>query len=565
MSSSRPAERPATGWRDPAGWSLRARLLAVQILLLALVCTIIGVATQLALHSLLFNQLDTQLNTISSGAVQFESAPPGQGHSRDGLGQVGQPGQGPDFLHLPGLPINAVGVSVEPSGRLEDYGILNSYGAGGQGGEGEQRPNTSPIALSAARTLATVPTDGRTHSLGLGQLGDYQVLAATTKDGTTVVIGLPLDTINTTQTELTWVFSLVAGGGLLAAGVIGALIIRRTLRPLRRVAATAGRVAELPLDRGEVALSVRVPEIDTDPRTEVGQVGGALNRMLGHIAGALAARQASETRVRQFLADASHELRTPLAAIRGYAELARRSRDSVPADIAHALRRVESESARMTTLVEDLLLLARLDSGRPLEQEPVDLSMLVVDAVSDAHVAGPQHRWRLELPEEPVTVTGDGARLHQVLANLLTNARTHTPAGSTVTVGISASRLGEAVLTVTDDGPGIPPELLPQVFDRFARGDTSRSRAAGSTGLGLAIVAAVVAAHHGTVEVDSRPGRTAFTVRLPGANPVTSNDPADLTATTPIELPGTHSGRTGPAQPPARSRAQGGHHDRARP
>jgi two-component system OmpR family sensor kinase len=240
--------------------------------------------------------------------------------------------------------------------------------------------------------------------------------------------------------------------------------------------------------------------------------------MLGHVAAALAARQASETRVRHFVADASHELRTPLAAIRGYAELAGRFGDSVPPDVAHAMRRVHSETARMTTLVEDLLLLARLDSGRPLDREPVDLTMLVINAISDAHVAGRDHNWRLDLPDEPVTVTGDPARLHQVLANLLANARTHTPPATTVVASLRAT--GDRVeLSVVDDGPGIPAELLPEVFDRFARGDSSRSRAAGSTGLGLAIVAAVVEAHHGSVEVTSRPGHTAFTVLLPAGGP----------------------------------------------
>jgi two-component system OmpR family sensor kinase len=262
---------------------------------------------------------------------------------------------------------------------------------------------------------------------------------------------------------------------------------------------------------------VRVPEADTDPRTEVGQVGSALNRMLGHVADALAVRHASETRVRQFVADASHELRTPLAAIRGYAELTRRSRDEVPRDVAHALGRVESESARMTTLVDDLLLLARLDSGRPLDNDAVELSGLVVDAVNDAHAAGPEHRWLLSLPDQAITVPGDTARLHQVLANLLANARTHTPPGSTVTTGLTTTSDGWAEVTVTDDGPGIPPDLLPDIFERFARGDTSRSRAAGSTGLGLAIVAAVVDAHRGAVSVGSIRGRTVFTVRLPHA------------------------------------------------
>jgi two-component system OmpR family sensor kinase len=268
---------------------------------------------------------------------------------------------------------------------------------------------------------------------------------------------------------------------------------------------------------------VRVPERDTDTRTEIGQVGSAVNQMLGHVSKALVARQASEMRVRQFVADASHELRTPLAAIRGYAELARREEDDTEG-VAHALRRVESESARMTTLVDDLLLLARLDSGRPLSQEEVDLTLVVVDAVSDAQVAGPTHRWQLDLPEEPVTTTGDPARLHQVLANLLANARTHTPAGTTVWCGLR-TEADRSVVTVTDNGPGIPAALQPEIFNRFVRGDSSRSRAAGSTGLGLAIVAAVVAAHHGTVSVESRPGMTTFTVYLPHSE-VAAGQPA---------------------------------------
>jgi two-component system OmpR family sensor kinase len=236
--------------------------------------------------------------------------------------------------------------------------------------------------------------------------------------------------------------------------------------------------------------------------------------MLDHVGNALEARHASETQVRQFVADASHELRTPLAAIRGYAELSRRSPAPIPDEIAHVLGRVESEAKRMTGLVEDLLLLARLDAGRPLAHDPVDLTMLVVDAVSDAHAAGPRHYWQLDLPEEPVTVVGDQQRLHQVLANLLANARTHTPEGTTVTVAVCATD-DAAVLRVSDSGPGIPAELRPHIFERFARGDSSRSRAAGSSGLGLSFVSAVVAAHRGTVSVESRPGQTAFTVRLP--------------------------------------------------
>jgi two-component system OmpR family sensor kinase len=182
--------------------------------------------------------------------------------------------------------------------------------------------------------------------------------------------------------------------------------------------------------------------------------------------------------------------------------------------VAHAMKRVQSETERMTNLVEDLLLLARLDSGRPLERESVDLSLVAVDAVSDAHVAGPDHQWELDLPEKPVVVCGDAARLHQVVTNLLANARIHTGAGTVVTTRL-ASDTTHAVLSVIDNGPGIPEQLQSEVFERFARGDTSRSRKGGSTGLGLAIVTAVVKAHHGTITLDSTPGHTAFTVRLP--------------------------------------------------
>jgi two-component system OmpR family sensor kinase len=269
--------------------------------------------------------------------------------------------------------------------------------------------------------------------------------------------------------------------------------------------------------------------------------------MLGHVERALGRRAASEARLRRFAADASHELRTPLSAIRGYAEFALRHPGPVPDEVTHALTRVQSESARMSVLVDDLLLLARLDAGRPLECEPVDLSRLAIDVTSDARVARGDHRWRLELPDDPVLVEGDEHRLHQVLANLLSNAGKHTPPGSTVTVALSVTReqprprrvshdsqpvqadqqgrhgtmpsppLTE--LSVTDDGPGIPPELLPDLFERFTRADTSRARnadsAGTSTGLGLAIVDAVVAAHGGCVTVTSRPGMTRFAIVLP--------------------------------------------------
>ncbi|MET0784428.1 MAG: HAMP domain-containing sensor histidine kinase, partial [Leifsonia flava] len=311
---------------------------------------------------------------------------------------------------------------------------------------------------------------------------------------------------------------LVTLATLILAGVIATLVVRGALRPLGRVAETATRVAELPLATGAVALAERVPEGDTDPGTEVGQVGAALNLMLGHVEEALQARQASEQKVRQFVADASHELRTPLASIRGYSELTRRSGQEVPPDTAHALSRIESESVRMTGLVEDLLLLARLDEGRELAHDPVDLTSIMIDAIGDAHVSGPDHDWEVDLPDEPVVVDGDAPRLQQVVVNLLANARVHTPAGTAVIARLTTD--GDSVsITVHDDGPGIDPAISGTLFERFARGDVSRTRATGSTGLGLAIVQAVVAAHGGTVSVASEPGDTTFTVTLPRTAP----------------------------------------------
>jgi two-component system OmpR family sensor kinase len=290
--------------------------------------------------------------------------------------------------------------------------------------------------------------------------------------------------------------------------------VRLSLRPLRRVAVTARRVAELPLASGQVAMPSAVPE--TDPRTEVGQLAHAFHRMLGHVESALARRQASEERLRQFAADASHELRTPLASIRGQAELARRHPGPVPPEVRHALDRVQAESERMSGIVDDLLLLARLDAGRPLAREPVDLTRLVLDAASDAQAVGPGHRLLLDLPQDPVTVCGDEHRLQQVIGNLLANARIHTPPGTTVRVHIrDGNGAGTVELTVADNGPGIPEELRADVFGRFVRGAPGRSHTLRGTGLGLAIVDGVITAHGGRVALDSSPGRTVFRVVLP--------------------------------------------------
>lgn len=497
MTTPAPDRAPGQRRLSPAHWTLRTRLVVALAGLLAVTVATVGVLTVVALDRFLVGQLDDQLTSFSN-RVRVDA------------------GRGPDMLRdngsfdspapaFPGARAQGAGTlgAIILNGRVVRASVIDEDGT----------PTAIPIGDSDA--LASITAYGEPESVSLGaDLGDYRVVGAPGPEGSVLVTGLPLKEVRQTVQQVGLIITVVALAGLVAAGAAAAFIISVSLRPLRRVAATATQVAGMPLDSGEVALAVRVPERDTDPHTEVGQVGSAINHMLENVATALTARHQSEQRIRSFVADASHELRTPLASIRGYAELTRRSNNQLPAEAQNSLDRIESESIRMTSLVEDLLLLARLDAGRPIEFDRVDLSALVVDCVSDAHVAGPQHNWDLRLPTEPVTVEGDNDRLHQVIANLLTNARVHTPAGSIVTVTLE--RLSStAVVRVHDNGPGIPADLVPDVFGRFSRGDSSRSREAGSTGLGLAIVSAVVAAHRGTISVQSQPGDTTFILVLP--------------------------------------------------
>ncbi|MEU0251736.1 HAMP domain-containing sensor histidine kinase [Streptomyces sp. NPDC006184] len=481
-------------------------------------CAAVGLAAVVGLDGFLTQRLDEQL---SQAGTRFPASLEHPGRLPDDLPRSRKDPTG-------GTPIGDENADTRRTatgtfgarlvhGTVTHRGLIRS-------GDPSADLRVDLTAGDAAR-LARVPVDGRPHTVQLSALDDYRVVASAGRDGDVLIVGLPLEPVEATVHRLELVAGIVFGLALGVTGVAGACWVRWSLRPLSRVAATATRVSELPLASGEVALPSRAP--DADPRSEIGRVAAAFNRMLGHVEDALTKRHAVEERLRRFAADASHELRTPVASVRGHAELALLHPGPVPPEVSRALERIAAESARMGGMVDDLLLLARLDAGRPLERHPVDVTRLVLDAVTDARAAGPGHHWVLDLPEEPVTVPGDAHRLHQVLANLLANARGHTPVGTTVTVTLAtdgatgatgdATGAGTVRLRVHDDGPGVPDDIRPAVFERFTRAEHRRHMDAsgGGAGLGLSIVSAVVEAHDGTVHLDSAPGTTTFTVRLP--------------------------------------------------
>ncbi|MGZ4461093.1 MAG: sensor histidine kinase [Nocardioidaceae bacterium] len=476
--------------------TLAGRLVATLILVVVVTTALVAVVTTVAMRSYLGGQLDRQVgDTLVRARGAWEHGfPTGPRPS----GQHDGDENGPDVGYARG----------NQAGSLT--AVYTGRGSGGLSVTASGQRRT--LSSSALRAL-NVPADGHPHTVELPALGSYRVEASVTPTGK-VVAGLPTHELSDAIGQLV-LWEVLLGMGAVAVAVgFGRVLVQRQLRPLRAVAATAHEVSTLPLATGEIEMSVRVPDDLTDPRTEVGQVGSAMNTMLGHVEEALDARHRSEQQVRQFVADASHELRTPLSTIHGYAELSRRASPADPEQLAAAMSKVESEATRMSSLVDDLLLLARLDAGRPLERAEVDLTRLVLEAVSDAQVVGPDHKWQLDLPDEPVSVTGDELRLHQALTNLLNNARRHTPPGTTVKVSV-AEEGTRTVLRVHDDGPGLAPDLVEHAFKRFTRGDSSRTRASGGAGLGLSLVEAITTAHGGTVGVRSVPGDTTFEIRLP--------------------------------------------------
>ncbi len=465
---------------------IAVRIAALVALIAIILATISTVAVQQILLGQRENQLTTALTTQDRGQSSMGSgAPMARG------------------ITMPGLPPGTIVVTSTTSGIR-----------GGQIGDGQ----VSQITTATADQLLALPTGDR-RRVQLDGLGPF--LAEKVDRGYEYdVVAIPLSELDQALRKLIILEAILAALAVAAAIALASTLIVRSLRPLQRLTTAATQVSNLELDHGEVSLAVRVPESEEGPSNEVSRVGHAFNHMLNNVEGALDARQRSETKVRQFVADASHELRNPLGSIRGYAELTRLRGETLPSDAAFAMERIESESERMSRLVEDMLLLARLDNAPDLHLEDVDVVEVVINAVSDARVAGVEHVWRLHLPDAPVVTAADRNRLHQAVGNLLTNARKHTPPGTeidtTVEVRPDAVKGDQVVITVSDNGPGIDPSVRDTVFERFARADTSRAHdAEGSTGLGLAIVAAVMAAHGGAALVDSVPGRTTFRLTLP--------------------------------------------------
>ncbi|WP_413318538.1 ATP-binding protein [Agrococcus sp. 1P02AA] len=464
--------------QNPSSWSLRRRLLVVVALLFAALTAAVAIASVMTMRLVLESRVDEQLREISAQTAQQVE--------QSGSARVDPRAGGSGTLY-----------AIESDGALTDHLVLTRV---------TQQALSAKDETVLVRVASDIPS-----TVSLPTHGTFRVIATAVGDSR-VIVGISLIDTNQTLAALAFVIAVSAIAAVTVVLMLGDWIIRRALRPLTAVIATTERISQLPLASGDAQLTNRV-RIE-EPASEVGRVQESMNRMLTHIEEAFEARALSERRVRQFVADASHELRTPLAAVRGYAEITRKHDADLSSDSRASLERIEAAAHRMQALVDDLLLLARLDEGRELERGEVDLSLMVVEAVADAQAAGPAHPISLELPEEPVVIAGDQLRLQQVVANLLANARVHTPDGTAIDVHLRAEG-ADAVIDIVDAGPGIPEPLQRTAFERFARGDSSRSRATGSSGLGLAIVQALVDAHHGSIRLESEPGRTAFEVRLP--------------------------------------------------
>ena len=484
-----------------SGLTLRTKLTVLLFTMVLLACAAVGVVTNVVIRNFLNSRLDHELALAGSRyAISLEH----NDHDADNNPETTTVGQS----------VGTLGARLL-NGDLTAVGVVSD--------------SPTPVPVSAAdrtRIVDLAASGVKQATVHFSGLGSYRVQVAIGADGDVLITGLPERSVEELLAVLLWTEIIVFLVVAVVIGIVGGIAVRRSLRPLERVTTTALRVSDLPLSSGQVTITERVP--GGDQRTEVGQVAAAVNHMLTQVETALVQRQQSEDRLRKFIADASHELRTPLAIVRSHAELIElESADYSPAAQA-SLRSINSGTRRMGRLVDDLLLLARLDSGLPLESVDVDLTRLVLESVGDARVVARDHRWSLNLPEEPVIVRGDSQRIQQVMTNLLTNARVHTPPGTAVSVSVSVED-EHARLDVIDDGPGIASDLLPRVRERFTAGDAQHGRHSGSSGLGLAIVAGVVAAHAGQLNITSAPGHTRIVIRIP-LSAADADRPAALTA-----------------------------------
>lgn len=482
--------------RPRTPWTLRRRLVFSVASVVAVVLILVGVVSAATLSAsvttVVNNQLAGSMLALEYSVDKYKSGKKGPDGKTWSKNLIDFTGHGPGTF-----------IALVRNGDVVDSALFSSSDA---------------VVLSPeveASVLVDTAEPG-IHNHELPDLGEYRIQVQENGNGEYLVAGVSLAVAR--QAVLQQTVTLIALAALaLAVTILSViLVLRVALRPLNRVAKAAQDVVALQLDRGDSPITVRLGDEDTDSRTEVGKVGDALNRMLEHVDNAFAVRAETDKRMRRFITDASHELRTPLAAILGYAELTRQDTAALPDLTEYSLARIESEATRMTSLVGDLLLLARLDEGQDLHLDEVDLSDVVLNAVSDARATAPGHEWIADVPDRPVMIRGDHERVHQVVVNLLSNARVHTPESTKVVVRVEPKG-AEVELRVIDNGPGIPDELLPDLFQRFARGDASRSRESGSTGLGLAIVESIVEAHDGKVSVESSASGATFLVVLPAA------------------------------------------------
>lgn len=476
-----------------SGWSLRSRLLLATLVVVAIGIGTSDFVAHASLKNYLIKQVDTQLTGVANGSVGRLN--------RAGI----EPNANEDDAN--GSPFRIVrplrGVPTETLVTLLDS---NGNELGRLGGDISNSSQT--MRFNGFTTAKVAATKGLPFTVkGVKDGGDTRAIAQVLPTGLgSIVVAVSLAGVDRTLHEMTWLFLLISLIILVLIAFLSRFIIRISLRPLSEVEGTAAAIAA-----GD--LSARLP--DNNPKTEVGKLTRSLNTMLSRIEESFAVRVASESKLRQFVADASHELRTPLTAIRGFAELHRQGAVEGVEKTKELIGRIEKESIRMGSLVEDLLLLARMDEARPVSLEPVDLTHVLEECIASASAAGPDHPITADI-EPDIFVLGDNKRIHQAIANLLANARTHTPLGTKITVRAKSGK-DDTRVSVSDEGPGLSPADQKKIFERFFRADPSRQRSSGEgSGLGLSIVDAIMKLHGGSVSVESELGRGAtFTLTFP--------------------------------------------------